>query len=81
MFEINVTDMVNGFLEQATESFSQLRALETEFSENLLPVVLNYFNTVEDEEKENDSFLRYLMEDRDAVMNLITGSHFLHLQV
>ncbi|OXU31637.1 hypothetical protein TSAR_016127 [Trichomalopsis sarcophagae] len=79
MFETNINDMVTAFLETVQEYFSQLRNLETEYNENLSPIVMTYLNSIEDADK--NPFLLSLMEDKDALTNCLAGSHFLHLQV
>lgn len=79
MFETNITDMVTSFLEAAQEYFTQLRNLQTEYNENIAPIVMTHLNSIEDEDK--TPFMLSLTEDKDSLTNAITGSHFVHLQV
>ncbi|XP_058805797.1 dynein regulatory complex subunit 3-like [Phymastichus coffea] len=79
MFKTNITDMVTSFLEPAQEYFTQLRNLETEYNDNIGPLVMSYLNSLEDEEK--SPFLLSLLEDKDALQNCLATSHFMHLKV
>ncbi|KAJ8679642.1 hypothetical protein QAD02_015429 [Eretmocerus hayati] len=79
MFEANIGDMVTEFLEAAQEYFSQLRNLETEYYENLLPTAMTYVNSLEDEDK--SPFVLSITEDKDALNNCLAGSHYMHVQV
>lgn len=79
MFEMNINDMVGSFLEGAQEYFSQLRALEIDYNENLLPMVMDHLNNIEDDVK--TGFLALITEDKEALDDCLQGSHFLHLQI
>lgn len=79
MFKINITDMVTAFLEAAQEFFTQLRNLETEYNDTIGPMVMLYLNSLEDEDK--TPFLMSLVEDKDALINSLASSHFMHLKV
>jgi hypothetical protein len=79
MFEININDMVISILESAQDYFSQLRTLETEYFETLLPLLSSYLSNIDEENK--TPFIIGLTEEKDTLNNRLTTSHFIHIQV
>ncbi|XP_014219356.1 dynein regulatory complex subunit 3-like [Copidosoma floridanum] len=79
IFEANLNDMVSAFLEVAQDHFAQLRSFETEYSDNLMPMVVVYLNGLEDHKK--SPFELEISEDKEALNNCLQGSHFMHLQI
>ncbi|XP_011503446.1 PREDICTED: leucine-rich repeat-containing protein 48-like [Ceratosolen solmsi marchali] len=79
IFEINISDMVTSFLECAQDYFSQLRSLETEYFETLLPLLSYFLSNIDEENK--TSFIADLTEEKDTLSNRLTTSHFLHIQI
>nr|CAI5846270.1 unnamed protein product [Callosobruchus analis] len=77
-----LTEMINTFIEESQALFSQIRALEVIFSENLgdaggramTQAVITDFQDV-------SPALKNIISDREALTNAIGASHDLHLQV
>ncbi|XP_018405837.1 PREDICTED: dynein regulatory complex subunit 3-like [Cyphomyrmex costatus] len=76
VFRINITSMVNSFLEIAREHFSLLRNTEKEYN-NAIELVLHSLNNFEDEA----FHLKDLCCDKDTLAAILTASHEIHLQV
>lgn len=79
MFEQNISDLVNSFLEGSVEYFTQLRTLESKYYDNIVPHVLTHINSLEEHEK--SPFLLQFSEDKDGLNNCLANTHFSHLQV
>ena len=72
---MNITAMVNSFLETARENFSLLRNAEKEYN-NIIELVLQSLSDFE-----NEAFLKDLCCDNDTLATILTASHETHLQV
>ncbi|XP_018349776.1 PREDICTED: dynein regulatory complex subunit 3-like [Trachymyrmex septentrionalis] len=75
VFRMNITAMVNSFLETAREHFSLLRNAEEEYN-NIIELVLQSLSDFEDE-----AFLKDLCCDNDTLTTILAASHETHLQV
>ncbi|XP_012058247.1 PREDICTED: leucine-rich repeat-containing protein 48-like [Atta cephalotes] len=75
VFRMNITAMVNSFLETARENFSLLRNAEKEYN-NIIELVLQSLSDFE-----NEAFLKDLCCDNDTLATILTASHETHLQV
>ena len=79
MIESNMTDIMATFLETAMDYFGRLRALETDYNENILAITLSYLASVDEDDQ--SPFVQLLVEDKDALSNSLSGSHFARIQV
>ncbi|XP_018047328.1 PREDICTED: dynein regulatory complex subunit 3-like [Atta colombica] len=75
VFRMNITAMVNSFLETARENFSLLRNAEKEYN-NIIELVLQSLSDFE-----NEAFLKDLCCDNDTLATILTASYETHLQV
>lgn len=72
---MNITTMVNSFLETARGYFSLLRNAEKEYN-NIIELVLQPLSF------EDEAFhLKDLCCDKDTLATILTASHEIHLQV
>ncbi|CAH2005048.1 unnamed protein product [Acanthoscelides obtectus] len=77
-----LTDMINTFTEESQALFSQIRALEVIFSENLGDAGGRYMTqAVITDYRGMPPSLKNIISDREALTNAIGASHDLHLQV
>ncbi|XP_018300032.1 dynein regulatory complex subunit 3 [Mycetomoellerius zeteki] len=75
VFRMNITTMVNSFLETARGYFSLLRNAEKEYN-NIIELVLQPLSF------EDEAFhLKDLCCDKDTLATILTASHEIHLQV
>lgn len=80
MFKINMTDMVNSFLETARGHFSLLRNAEIEYNDTINGLVLSYLSGFEDRTYV-PSHLKDLCCDKATLTTTLAVSHDIHLQV
>ncbi|XP_011699185.1 PREDICTED: leucine-rich repeat-containing protein 48-like isoform X2 [Wasmannia auropunctata] len=80
VFRINMTDIVNSFLETAREYFSLLRNAEIEYNDIINGFVLHYLSGFEDETHIPFN-LKDLYCDKDTLAITLATSHNIHLQI
>ncbi|CAH1116144.1 unnamed protein product [Phaedon cochleariae] len=81
-FEHTMTDMINAFIEEAQALFTQMRALEVTYTENLADIGARYITQA----NLGESFfipevLRPIMADKEFLNNAIASTHDMHLQI
>lgn len=80
VFCINMTDMINSFLDTAREHFSLLKNAEIEYNHVINELILHHSNSIEDEVKIPDN-LKDLYSDKDTTTAILVASHTKRLQV
>ncbi|XP_014611574.1 PREDICTED: leucine-rich repeat-containing protein 48-like [Polistes canadensis] len=78
VFKINMTNMIEQFLETAREYFSQMRHAEAEYNDNINSIISYFISGFGDESK----IPRHLLElcgDKETLSNNLAASHDLHL--
>lgn len=80
VFRINMTSMVNSFLETARRHFSFLRNAEIEYNNNINGLVLHYLRSFEDE-AHIPFHLKNLCCDENTLATTLAASNDIHLQV
>lgn len=80
VFRINMTSMVDSFLETARGHFSLLRNAEIEYNNVINGLVLHYLNSFEDE-THIPFHLKNLCCDEDTLATTLAASNDIHLQV
>ncbi|XP_020297321.1 dynein regulatory complex subunit 3-like [Pseudomyrmex gracilis] len=80
VFCINMTDMINLFLETAREHFSLLQNAEIEYNHVINELILHHSSSIEDEVKISDN-LKDLYSDKDTTIAILAASHTKRLQV
>ncbi|XP_011171581.1 dynein regulatory complex subunit 3 isoform X2 [Solenopsis invicta] len=80
VFRINMSDMVNSFLETAREHFSRLRNAEIEYNNIINGLVLQYLSSFEDE-AHMPLHLKDLCCNKDTLAITLVASHDIHLQI
>ncbi|KAI4498139.1 hypothetical protein M0802_006625 [Mischocyttarus mexicanus] len=80
VFKINMTNMIEQFLETAREYFSQMRHAEAEYNDNINSIISYFISGFGDESK----IPRHLLDlcgDKETLSNNLAASHDLHLHV
>ncbi|XP_024885360.1 dynein regulatory complex subunit 3-like [Temnothorax curvispinosus] len=80
VFRINMTDMVESFLETARGQFSLLRNAEIKYNNVINELVSRYLSGFEDE-AHIPSHLKDLCCDKDTLATTLAASHDIHLRV
>ncbi|KAL2715810.1 dynein regulatory complex subunit 3-like isoform X3 [Vespula squamosa] len=80
VFKVNMTNMIEQFLETAREHFSQMRNAEADYNDNINTIILYYISGFGDESK-IPSHLLDLCGDKETLSNNLAASHDLHLRV
>ncbi|KAG5876296.1 hypothetical protein JTB14_022369 [Gonioctena quinquepunctata] len=76
-----LTDMINAFIEESQAVFTQLRTLETTYSENVSDAGSKYLTQVNMGEVKVTENLKPYLYDRESLANAVTTTHDTHLQV
>ncbi|KAK2586485.1 hypothetical protein KPH14_010753 [Odynerus spinipes] len=79
-FKVNMTNLIEQFLEVAREYFSQMRNAEAEYNDSINSIIQYYISGFGDESK-IPSHLLNLCGDKDTLSNNLAASHDLHLRV
>lgn len=79
-FRINMTTMIELFLEIAREYFSQMRNAEAEYNDSINSIIQYYISGFGDESKIPRHLIN-LCGDKDTLSNNLAASHDLHLHV
>ncbi|KAF7395770.1 hypothetical protein HZH68_009820 [Vespula germanica] len=80
VFKVNMTNMIEQFLETAREHFSQMRNAEADYNDNINSIILYYISGFENESK-LPSHLLDVCGNKDILSNNLAASHDLHLRV
>ncbi|XP_015588517.1 dynein regulatory complex subunit 3-like isoform X2 [Cephus cinctus] len=82
VFKINMTDMVESFLEAAQSYFAQLRNADAEYNDNINTIATIYINSfgTNDENKIPPHVLE-ICGDKDLLTNNLAASRDVHLQI
>ncbi|XP_035743432.1 dynein regulatory complex subunit 3-like isoform X3 [Vespa mandarinia] len=80
VFKVNMTNMIEQFLETAREYFSQMRNAEADYNDNINSIISYYISGFGDESKIPNHLLD-LCGDKDTLSNNLAASHDLHLRV
>ncbi|XP_076386115.1 dynein regulatory complex subunit 3 isoform X2 [Megachile rotundata] len=80
VLRINLSDMVDAFLQSIRGYFSQLRNSESEYHDTINGVILYFLSGLDDDAKVPVHMLN-LCEDKDTLNYNLTNSHEKHLQV
>lgn len=74
--------MINVFLEEIQAAFASIRSAEMTYNENLTDIAFRYLtNATLSGGKSVPPNLKPIMSDREALINAITATHDIHLQI
>ncbi|XP_060523026.1 dynein regulatory complex subunit 3-like [Cylas formicarius] len=82
LFEQNMTEIINNLIEAVQAIFTNLRATEVSYAENIHDAATRYLAIVSLNADETLSkLLKNIMTDRDSVNNAMAATHDVHMQI
>ncbi|XP_032677212.1 dynein regulatory complex subunit 3-like isoform X2 [Odontomachus brunneus] len=81
VFKINMTDMVNSFLDIARAIFSRLRNAEVEYNHSVNAAILRYLSIRIGNNVSVPAHLINLCDDKKSLTTTLSASHDIHLQI